>query len=335
MATHSSEKKLLYKIAKAYYQDDLTQSEIGERFGLSRVKVSRLLQQARDEGIVQIAIISPPGSNADLERQLESRYGLREAVIVSPSAYDRVTVVREIGQAAADCLIRCMQGYEIVGLSWGTTIRSLVDALPVRSWPNVTMVQIAGGLGRPEAEVFGTDLTRRAAQAFGARSLMIPAPGIVASRMLRDALFADTHVAETLAMAARADIAVVGIGAVTPDAVVMQIGALLTPSQLDEIKARGMVGDIALRFFDANGRPIVHEVNDRIIGLDLDQIKRIPRVIGAAGGPGKYEAIRAALRGRLIDVLVTDDQTATRLLQETEEEYVTQGGMNLHAHGTI
>jgi DNA-binding transcriptional regulator LsrR (DeoR family) len=319
LSTHSGEKKLLYKIGKAYYQDDLTQSEIGQRFGLSRVKVSRLLQQAREEGIVQIAIISPPGSNADLERRLEARYGLDEAVVVSPSGYDQATIVREVGQAAADCLIRGLQGHEVIGLSWGTTLASVIDALPPRSWPQATVVQIAGGLGRPEAEVYGGDLTRRVGQAFGCKSLMIPAPGIVANKMVRDALLADTHIAETLALAARADVVLVGIGALTSDSVVMRVSSLLTEEQIEQLKAQGMVGNIALRFYDAHGLPIQHEVNDRIIALDLEQISRIPRVIGAAGGADKFESIRAALRGSLISALVTDDQTAAWLLEGGDE----------------
>jgi DNA-binding transcriptional regulator LsrR (DeoR family) len=319
LSTHSSEQKLLYKIAKAYYQDDLTQNQVGQRFGLSRVKISRLLQQARDEGIVQIAIISPPGSNADLERRLEARYGLDEAVVVSPSGYDQATIVREVGQAAADCLIRGLQGHEVIGLSWGTTLASVVDALPPRSWPGVTVVQIAGGLGRPEVEFYGSDLTRRVGQVLGGKSLMIRAPGIVANRVVRDALLADTHIAETLGLAARADVALVGIGALTSDSVVMRASSLLTAEQIEQLKALGMVGNIALRFYDAHGRPIHHEVNDRMIALDLEQIRRIPRVIAAAGGADKFESIRAALRGSLINVLVTDDKTGAWLLQGGDE----------------
>jgi DNA-binding transcriptional regulator LsrR (DeoR family) len=316
MSTHASDKDLLYKIAKAYYQDELTQHDIARRFGLSRVKVSRLLEQARQEGIVKITVVPPPGTFADLERQLEARFGLLEAVVVSPARYDRVNVVRELGQAAADCLVRCLKGREILTMSWGTTLRATVDALPSRNWPHLTVVQMAGGLGRPEAEVYGSDLTRRAAQALGARSRMIPAPGIVASKLARDALLADTHIAETLTMAAHADVALVGLGALTPDSVVLQVSSLLTEEQINELKMLGMVGDIALRCYDAYGRPIKHEVNERIIALELEQIKRIPRVIGVAGGAGKYESIRAALRGALINVLVTDDRTATRLLSE-------------------
>jgi len=154
------------------------------------------------------------------------------------------------------------------------------------------------------------------AQAFGARPRMLSAPGVVASIMVRDALLADPQISDTLALSARADVAMVGIGVPVPDSVVMQAGAILT-GEVEQLKALGAVGDIALRYFDVDGQPIKHEINDRIIGLDLDQIRGIPRVIGVAGGEEKFEVIRAALRGEFINVLVTDDRIAARLLEES------------------
>lgn len=318
MATAAVKKKLLYKIAKAYYEDGLTQGEIGKRFGLSRIKISRLLQQARDERIVQITVIPPYESKVDLEREIEAKYGLDEVVIVSPTNYDKAVIARELGPAAADCLLRSLQGDEVLALSWGTTLLAVVDALPAQNWPDMKVVQILGGLGRPEAETHGTDLTRRMAEAFGCRPRLLPAPGIVSSKLVKDALMSDPQIADTLTLAAQADIALVGIGRPTPDSVVMQAGTL-TEMELQQLQNCGAVGDIALRFFDTQGQLVDHEICNRIIGLDLEQIKNIPRVIGAAGGEEKFETIRAAVRGKLVNVLVTDDKTAIRLLEDGEE----------------
>jgi DNA-binding transcriptional regulator LsrR (DeoR family) len=184
-------------------------------------------------------------------------------------------------------------------------------------------VQIMGGLGRPEAEVHGTDIVRRMAQAFGAKPRLLSAPGVVASKIVRDALLADPQISDTLTLAARADVALVGIGVPVPDSVVMQAGAILT-EEVKQLKAQGAVGDIALRFFDAKGQPVEHEINNRIIGLDLAQIQKIPRVIGAAGGMAKFEVIRAALRGTFINVLVTDDQIAVRLLEDSQASPIAE-----------
>ena len=318
MPIDAARRKLLYKIAMAYYEDDLTQEQIAQLFGLSRIKVSRLLQQARQERIVQITVIPPQDPKPDLERQLEARYRLDEAVIVSPSSYDTAALVHDLGQAGAEYLVRTLHCNEIVGISWGSTLRAVIDALPAESWPEMRVVQIIGGLGKPEAETHGADLTRRMAGAFDGRPVTLSAPGIVKSKLVRDALLGDPQISETLALAARANVAVVGIGAPTADAVEVQLGSILAPADIEQAKQRGAVGDIALRFFDANGQPIEDEINDRIIGLDLAQIRRIPRVMGIAGGDDKYDAIRAAARGRLVSVLITDERTATRLLQEQE-----------------
>jgi DNA-binding transcriptional regulator LsrR (DeoR family) len=313
MAADRDRKKLLYKIAKAYYEDGLTQEQIGKRLGLSRIKVSRLLQRAREDRIVQITVIPPQASNADLERRLEARYGLDEAIVISPSSQDTPTIVRELGPAAADCLLRCLQGNEVLGLTWGTTILSVVDALPAQNWPGMKVVQMLGGLGQPDAEVYGADLARRTAEALGAKLRLVPAPGIVSSKMVCDALLADPQISSTLELGASADVALVGIGRPTQGSVVLRSG-ILSEGELGLLHEQGAVGDIALRFFDADGCPVDHEINDRIIGLDLDQIRNISRVIGVAGGTEKQAVIRGALRGKLIDVLVTDEKSANWLL---------------------
>jgi DNA-binding transcriptional regulator LsrR (DeoR family) len=314
MATDSDRKKLLFKIAQAYYEDGLTQEQIGKRLGLSRIKVSRLLGQARDEKIVQITVIPPQDTNVELERALEARYGLDEAVVVSTARDDAASILRELGPAAVDCLVRCLHSNCVLGLTWGRGVLGVIDVLPAQSWPEVRVVQLLGGLGQPEAEVYGSDLARRMAEAFGARLRWLPAPGVVPSKMVRDALLTDPQISDTLRLGATADVALVGIGKPTPESVVMQTG-ILTEGDFQDLQARGAVGDIALRFFDADGHAVEHEINDRIIGLDLEQIKKIPRVVAVAGGAEKFEAIRGALRGHLAHVLVTDVSTATRLLE--------------------
>ena len=313
VATDIGTKKLLFKISKAYYEEGLTQEQIGLRLGLSRIKVSRLLSRARDEGIVHISVVAPQDTNVELERELESAYGLNEAIVVSPVIQEPSVLLRDVGQAAAACLLRCLENDSVLGMTWGTAILAVVDALTAERYSEVRVVQLLGGLGRPEAEVYGADLVRRAAASLGARPRILPAPGIVATKMVRDALLVDPQIADTLDLGAQAHLAVVGLGQLAAGSVVTQAG-ILTQSELDELAALGAVGDIGLRFFDADGNAIQHEINERIIGLDLAQIRAIPRVVGVAGGRDKDEVIRAALRGGLIDVLVTDDGTARRVL---------------------
>lgn len=318
-----TETSLLYKIAKAYYEDGLTQDQIGKRFGLSRIKISRLLQQARQTRVVQISITPPAGSFGDLEREMEKVFGLDEVVVVGvngstdggENAASQADVLPRLGHAAAAHLARVLGDQQLVAISWGTTLLATVDALAPQHLPEVRVVQMLGGLGRLDAETYGSELTLRMAQMLGAKMRLLPAPGIVASKLVRDALLQDIHIADTLAMAARADVALVGLGVPAPGAVVMQAG-ILTAQDMEELHAAGAVGDIALRFFDAAGAAVTHPINDRIVGLDLDQIRGIPRVIGVAGGRGKLPVILGALRGHLIDVLITDEVTAHQLVLE-------------------
>ncbi|MEA3334338.1 MAG: sugar-binding transcriptional regulator [Chloroflexota bacterium] len=313
MRSDADRHTLLYKIAKAYYEDGLTQHQIGRRFSLSRVKVSRLLQEARDERVVQIAIVSSIDSNADLERELEARFDLLEAVVVTPADYSAPVILQELGTAAANHLMRCLQGKEIVALSWGTTLHAVIEALPAQNWPDLKVVQILGGVGDPEVEVHGNDLSRRMAQSFGAQLRFMPSPGIVGSRQVRDALIGDPQIASSLALGQRADVALVGIGVPIPGSVVDRAG-ILSKDEIVELANLAAVGDIALRFFDKNGQPTQHAINDRIVGLDIDQMRRIPRRIGVAGGSDKHQAIGAVLRGGLVNVIVTDERSARYLL---------------------
>jgi len=316
MRTDLARRSLLYKIANAYYEDGLTQQQIGARFGLSRIKVSRLLQRARDEGVVQITIVPPQNSDADLERALEQQYSLLEAIIVPVTTSHPAEVTPILGVAGADYLLRCLDGHEVVGLTWGSTLHALIEALPAQNWPKMTVVQLLGGLGSPEAEVHGTDLARLMAQTFGAKLRLLPAPGVVNSTLVRDALLTDSQISGTLALGEQADVGVLGIGIPAQGAVITSSG-ILPPDEIDHLIAEGAVGDIALRFFDGSGRPLHQPIDERIIGLTLEQIRKIPRRIGVAGGAGKLDVIRAALLGEYVNILVTDNITAQELLQNS------------------
>ncbi|MCJ7677675.1 MAG: hypothetical protein MUO35_08140 [Anaerolineales bacterium] len=278
-----------------------------------------MLHKARAEEIISITLIPPASGLSDVERDLERRYGLQEAVIVPVSDPDDPGLVaRELGPAGAECLVRSISGRQTVGLTWGTSLLAVVDSLPARFWPDVTIVQMLGGIGALDAQEHATELTRRAAQRLSAKLRLVPAPGIVSTHEAAQALRSDSQIAETLALAARADIALVGVGALSPGSVVMRSGTILSALDLKLLEEEGAVGDIGLRYMDAGGSPVDLEISERMIGVTLEQFKNIPRVIGVAGGTAKRRVIRAALRGEILDVLVTDHATAQWLLAEAD-----------------
>lgn len=318
MPQSDDEHSFLYKVAQAYYLEGATQDEVGRRFGISRIKVSRLLKKAREQQVVQITVSAPSDSLAEVELQLANHLGLDELVIAAPSTFDGAAVVGALGEAAAPVLLRHLGEKGTLAVSWGTTLSAVADALPRRVMPQVTVVQMLGGLGRPEAETHGAEITRRLASALGGRPRMLASPGIVASREVRDALLSDPQVYDTLALAASAQVALVGVGIPSDASVTLREGAILSRADLAELNARRAVGDISLRYFDVAGKPVDTSLDARIIGLEREQIGRIPRVIAVAGGMFKVAAIRAALKGHLMNVLVTDVFVARRLLEEVE-----------------
>jgi DNA-binding transcriptional regulator LsrR (DeoR family) len=304
----SDRDQLLYKIARAYYADDQTQQLIADRFGISRVKVCRMLKQARDEGMVSISIRGPSGGTADLERRLEERYDIQEALVVDTSEDPNAA-----GVAAAAYFSRIVHDGLTVTLSWGASLLSFVNALEPLTDADVRVVQMLGGLGDAGADVHGADLARRMAQRLGSRPRLLQAPGIVTTKAVRSALMADQQIAETLDLARKADVAFVGIGALDADNV-LRGGSIISATELATLSKAGAVGDLALNFFGPDGQSIHSDTDERVIGLSLDEIKAIPRVVALAWGSRKVTPLRGALAGKFIAVLITDTAAAEGLL---------------------
>jgi len=314
MLPDANTRRLLYKIAQVYYEDGLSQKQIGLRFGLSRIKVSRMLKQARVLKIVQITL-APGNERTDrMEHEIEAAYGLDEAIVVSTEdATDQKKLLHLLGSAAADCLVRSIQGNETVAITWGHTLLAVVDALPTGNWPDLHIVQSLGGLSQPDSKINAGDLARRTAQALSATLTLLSSPGIVENKSIRDALKNDPQIKHTLSLAAKANIALVGIGA--PSSASFSLGEILKKQDIHRLTSHGIIGDIGLQFYNDRGIQVIDEIHDQIIGLDLAQYKAIPRVIAVAGGLEKVSAIRAAMKGKIINVLVVDDVTASELLK--------------------
>lgn len=302
---------LMAKVADLYYLRDLTQQEIANRLGLSRPTVSRLLRRSRAAGIVRIEVVPPDAAHHTLERELEQRFGLREAIVVAGQGEAQTT--QSLGRAAARFLERTVKRGTTVGVSWGTTLRAVVDHLrqkPLRP----TVVPLVGGVGQISPRIHANDVAHAIADAFGGRVHLLHAPAIVASRRVRQALVRDTEIARVLALARRVKIAMVGIGALVPSSTLVQSG-YFSADDLLALRRRGAIGDICTRLFAYDGTPLDGELDRRTLAVELRDLRRIPTVVAVAGGAAKAEAIRGALVGRLLDVLVTDHLAAREILR--------------------
>jgi DNA-binding transcriptional regulator LsrR (DeoR family) len=306
------------KVARLYHEHGVRQPEIARRLHISQARVSRVLKSAQEAGIVRTVVVVPEGVQTELEEALEQRYGLRDAVVVDCFDDSDDGVLYDLGVAAAGYLEATMTGGDVVGISsWSSTLLAAVDAMrPLPRSGAERALQLFGGVGNPAAEGHAARLTQRFAELTGARPTFLLAPGIAASREVRDALLQDQFVAAALDELDDVTLALVGIGSLEPSTLLQSSGNIVPEAELAELGTLGAVGDICLRFYDEQGRHVPSEVDERVIGVTLDQLRSVDRCVGIAGGPRKYEAIRGALLGGLINVLITDHLTAERLVAD-------------------
>jgi DNA-binding transcriptional regulator LsrR (DeoR family) len=311
--------RLMVKVARLYHEHGVRQPEIARRLHVSQARVSRLLKQAEADGIVRTTVVVPEGVQTALEEQLEARYGLREAMVMEALDDTEAGLTRDLGTATARYLEATLTGGDVVGISsWSSTLLAAVDALrplPPKAGA-ARALQLFGGVGNPGAEAHAARLTQRFADLTGARPSFLLAPGIATSVEARDALTTDRFVREALDGLAGVTLALVGIGALEPSSLLQSSGNIFSARELGVLGRRGAVGDICLRFFDAAGGRVASDVDERVIGVTLEQLRKVDRCVGIAGGARKFEAIRGALRGGWVNVLITDHATAERLLSE-------------------
>jgi DNA-binding transcriptional regulator LsrR (DeoR family) len=311
-----NELRLMTNVARMYYERDLTQTEIASRLDLSQATVSRLLKRAHAARIVRTTVTVPDGLHSKLEDALQDRFGLRQAIVADcPDASDH-EIIRAIGAAGAYYFETTLRPSEIIGVSsWSASLMAMVDQMhPVRGAESPTLVQILGGVGNPSAEMHANRMTDRLGTLLGVRPEYLPAAGIVGSAAARDVLMQDPFMQKPLGLFDRLTMALVGIGAIEPSQMLASSGNVFQPEELQSLQDCGAVGDICQRFYDADGREVAHPVGERVIGIRLDQLRNVRRSIGIAGGHRKVAAIRGALRGRIVNVLITDRFTAEAIL---------------------
>ena len=312
------ELRIIARVARMYYEWDIRQAEIARQLGLSQATISRLLQRSKQQGIIRISVSVPNGVYTELEESLVKKFSLRDAIIVDCLEDTENIILRDLGASAAYYLESAIQANEIIGISsWSSTLLAMVDALhPLPKKPGVKVVQILGGVGNPNAEVHATHLTSRLAALVKGEPIFLPAPGVVGSEAAKQVLLDDEYVGKSIALFDRVTMALVGIGAVQPSALLAESGNIFSSQEQDVLVQKRAVGDVLLRFFDHQGKPIDSELDKRVISMSLYQLRKVDRAIGIAGGSRKFAAIRGALCGGWINILITDHFTAAKLVRE-------------------
>jgi DNA-binding transcriptional regulator LsrR (DeoR family) len=307
--------QILLDVATLYYEQRLTQEEIARKIGTSRSTISRMLDDARERDIVHIRINYPWHRKQDLEGLLVSHFGLQEARVLVSKHRPEEEILRGIGELSARLLDSYMRDGQIIGISYGRSLASTVAALAPNRKVDLTVVPVIGALGSDNPDIDGPELVRRFAQAYGAEYRYLPVPLLVEDVRTCDALMQLPKVRETLGLAKRAKIVLIGIGAPDPAISSGIWKGYLDDRQLQRIKKQGAVGHMCGQFYDAQGKVLDIDVNHRTIGIGIDALSDVNCVIAVASGLGKTDAILSALRGEHLNILVTDDETATAVLR--------------------
>jgi len=315
MKNTESQTKTVIEAARLYYEHNFSQQQIAHKLGISRPGVSRLLQQARDKGIVKIQIIDPSDKGTLLESQVKEKYQLNRVVVVPNDDEDDKIIKDRLGLAAAGILGDYVRAGMIFGISWGTTMLSVANHVTKKRLKDLTVVQLNGGVSRADYNTHASDAARKIAEAFGAIPYLLPLPAIVDRPEVKDAIISDKNIAYTLRIAREATVAMFTIGSFGHDSALLKSNYFET-AEVDELLKKGAVGDICSRIITHEGKICSEEANARTIGIELDDIRTKKYSIAVAGGKSKLPAIKAALKAKLCNILVTDELVANELLSD-------------------
>lgn len=294
------------------YVGGLTQAEIAERLGVSRVKVTRLIGEAVAAGMVRVFVDGTDANCVALEERIADRWGL-DFCTVAPTVDDETLPLRTLAAAGGFFLHRVLERREaaVIGVGHGRTLAEVVKYLPQMQCPDVRFVSLLGSLTR-HAAANPFDVIHRLTEITGAESHFMPAPFFLDSISDKQVLLAQKSLRDVFALAASATLFVVGIGDVGPRSHLLLTG-MLKPEEFEELQRVGAVGELLGRFVDARGRPVAAEINERAMAFPLESLER-RRVVAIAGGTAKAEAITAVLESQVITGLITDEVTAQKVV---------------------
>lgn len=306
---------LLAEVARAYYEQELTQEEIAREFGVSRSQISRYLTDARVRGVVQIRVVAPDARNRALEKALKKRFGqLQQVVVVSVFTERESSIRMAVARAGARLVEQVVTPNSVVCFGAGRTLAHLVRLLSPLELPNVNVVQAMGNAGHQGLEIDYNAISQAAAAAFGGRAYQINAPAILGPGASAAELEASSpQIAEALRLARSADLYVMGVGTLSLDEIYVSAG-LIKEDDLRALGREGAVGDICGNFIDDRGRPLPGSFRDRLVGVRLEDLRKARLALACAGGEDKVAAVYGALLGGWINGLVTDELTAKGVL---------------------
>jgi deoxyribonucleoside regulator len=306
--------RLIVKVSMLYYIEGLNQQEIAVRLGLSRPQVSRMLSAAKSEGIVQITIKNPYSDEQQYERALAETFGIHDVIVVQVPGADQQLIDLQLARSCAALLETVLKDQDIVGVMAGRTIASICLEMNFFTRKNMQFVPLVGGWGSEGTAWHANSNTRILGERLKSKFWLLNAPAIVATQQARDVIVAEGEISQVLALAKQANVALVGIGQVSEHATIVKTG-YFSKRDIEEARSLGAASNICTSFLDEKGELVKYAAESRMIGVSAQELRKIPNVIAVASGIDKVKAIAAALRGRWVDVLVIDMETAKSVLE--------------------
>jgi deoxyribonucleoside regulator len=304
--------ELIAEVARLYYEDEKSQAEIGEIFNISHSTVSRMIKEAHEEKIVEVIIRFPFKTMPSLGQALRQRFGLKDAFVMPSSGKPYPELVDDLGQLAARTLESQLEDGMTLGISLGMAVAATVNQVRLSKPAHVRVVRLQGA--SEDELIEGTDLAQILALQMGNDSMVVPSPWITKSTEISRMLLEEPSVIEAIRVAEHADIGLVGMGTLNPDISTILRNHLITLEELEALRNAGAAGEICGKHYDINGHILDVDFNHRTVSIDIEKLSTFDTVIGVAGSDKKAEAIFGAIKGKLINILVTDSDAAQAVL---------------------
>ena len=305
--------QLLASVSSLYYNHGMTQSQIAARFYTSRSKISRLLQEARDLGVVKISIYEPWNRDTDLEERVKERFSLKDARILSFSEEaSNEEILKKLGEAAAYYLDGVVDARTILGISWGYTVYQTVSAINSQKNIPFNVVPIMGAATTKNPEKDSMDLAKQLAMAYGAKCHYIYAPLFVGNETVKKELVSDRQIKASLSLAERANVILTSVGSIQ----YRSWKHFITMEDMAVLQRAGAIGHIGGHFYDIYGNEVITPLTRCLIAVSMAGLQKCRNLICVAGLLEKAEAILGALNGRLVNTLIIDRETAVRIIEQ-------------------
>jgi deoxyribonucleoside regulator len=308
------EKKLLSKISRLYYLEDINQQKIADKLNISRTKVSRYLTRAKKEKIVEIKINTDWEKFEELENAIENKFDIKECLVV-PTYENEEEIYRYMALSLGNILERTLKDGDRLGIGWGFTLRTVTNHLEANKKIDIKVIPLIGGLGKVGTGVHTNSVAKTIADKYGGVSYVIHSPAVLDNKEAKEIIEKDSNTSEIIEMSNIIDTAIIGISDIGSESTLIKTGNFKL-EDFNYLNNLGVAGDANLIFINESGEHVNNKIDERIVRAPVDKIKKINNVIGITFGPEKIKVIKGALKGKIINILITDEETAIKILKK-------------------